>query len=114
MNQLEYWQECIEEAANECALSLTPEQAKYMAEAVSSYHENYGMAFYSPPPSERLNAIEQEWKDKLMKLQKEYDSYIKRAESAVKQALGQSADTAISIGEYGEVTRFGGRTQRIQ
>ena len=114
MNQLEYWQECIEEAAEECELSLTTEQAKFLAKAVSYGHENYGMAFYSPPPSERLNAIEQEWKDRFAKLQAEYDRYIKNAESAVKQALRQSNDTAISIGEHGEVTRYGGRTQRIQ
>lgn len=52
MNDLEYWKECISIAADECDLSLTSEQLEYLADSASGSHENYGMAFYSPPASD--------------------------------------------------------------
>jgi hypothetical protein len=42
---VEYWKECISIAADECGLALAPEQLHFLAEAVESGHENYGMAF---------------------------------------------------------------------
>ena len=112
--QNDYWKECISIAAEECDLALTPEQLSYIAEAVEGGHEHYGMAFYSPPPSDRLNDIEREWKAKLKAQQDEHDRYARNAETAVKQALHVHLDDKVTIGEYGEVLLHGGRTERIQ
>ena len=114
MTDLEYWEECISQASCDCELTLTDEQLTYLAEAVSGGHENYGMAFYSPPDSDRYNDIEREWERKYKALQAQFEKYQGNAETAVKQALGQYKDASISIGEYGEVLRHGGRTERIQ
>jgi len=112
--QRDYWQECIETAAEECDLKLTQEQLDCLASSAESWHENYGMSFYSPPPSERLNEIEDEWKKRLKALQAEFDAYKNNAETAVKQALRVHRDDQVSIGRHGEVSRHGGRTERIQ
>lgn len=110
----DYWKECISIAAEECELSITPEQMEYLADAVHGGHECYGMAFYSPPWSDRMDDIESEWKEKLKRLQAEFDSYRNNAETAVKRALRQYDDAVVSIGEYGEVLRHDGRTTIIQ
>ena len=113
-NQYWYWEECISAAAEDCGLKLTAEQLDCIAGAVESGHENYGMAFYSPPSSDRISEIEREWKAKLEKAENEAKIYRENAEKAVKQALHQRSDARISIGEYGEVFRHGGRTVQIQ
>ena len=114
MNDLEYWKESISIAAEECELSMTPEQLAYIADAVSGGHEHYGMAFYSPPASDRIGDIEREWKAKLKSKQDELERYSQNAETAVKRALRVHRDDQVSIGEHGEVLRHGGRTERIQ
>lgn len=114
MSDIDYWKECISIAAEECDLSLTAEQLEALADGASSGHDHYGMAFYSPPPSERLNEIESEWKRKLAALQAEFDAYRDDAETAVKRALLQHRDSSVSIGKYGEVLRHDGRTTQIQ
>ena len=114
MNTRDYWEECIGEAAAECGLVITDAQMGVLAKAVEGAHECYGMAFYSPPPSDRLAVIEREAADKLRRLQAEFDAYRGHAEAAVKQALGQYDDAIISIEEDGEVWRHGGRSDRIQ
>lgn len=112
--QRDYWQECMAIAAEECGLKLTPEQLDHLASAAESGHDHYGMAFYSPPASERLSEIEDGWKAKLKALQAEFDAYRGNAETAVKQALRQHRDANVSIGENGEVLRHDGRTTQIQ
>lgn len=114
MEDLDFWKECISIAADECELSMTPEQLECLAGSVSGGHENYGMAFYSPPDSDRYDDIEREAKSKLKALQAEFDAYRNNAESAVKQALRQRHDESVSIGDHGEVFRHGGRTEQIQ
>jgi len=110
----EYWAECILDAATEIGLDITKEQLERLADAVDGGHENYGMAFYSPPSSDRISSIETEWKAKLDRLQADFDRYRNNAETAVKQALRQYPDANVSIGEYGEVYRHDGRTEQIQ
>jgi hypothetical protein len=110
----DYWQECIASAAEECALKLAPEQLACLAKAAVNGHECYGMAFYSPPPSERLDEIEREWKAKLKTLQDEHERYLRNSETAIKQALRVHQDDHVTIGQHGEVLRHGGRTVRIQ
>ena len=110
----QYWEECISCASDECGLILSKEQCECLAESVKVGHENYSMAFYSPPASERISVIEEEWKKKYKTLQNEFDKYRSNAETAVKQALGQPSDANIEIKEYGEVLRHDGRTTQIQ
>ena len=112
--QQDYWQECISIAAEESDLKLTSEQLKYLASSAESGHEHYGMAFYSPPSSDRISDIEREGKKKLKEQQDEHERYVLNAEAAVKQALRVHRDDPVTIGEYGEVLRHGGRTERIQ
>ena len=42
---MDYWEECISIAANDCGLTLTKDQLECLAGSVESGHENYGMAF---------------------------------------------------------------------
>ena|ERR1700742_2403415 len=111
---LNYWKEGLAEAASECGLVLTAEQLTHLAEAVKGGNEHYGMAFDSPPPSDRLNGIESEWKQKFNLLQGELDRYRDNAGEAVKKALGQHPNASVSIGNRGTVTRHGGRSEIIQ
>lgn len=108
-----YWIECVSLGAEECGAKLTAEQIEEIAASVEAGHENYGMAFYSPPSSDRYYQIEREWKAKYDELKREFDKYRSNAETAVKRALRQHSDTNVSIGEYGEVTRHEGRSERI-
>lgn len=115
MKELEYWEECVSLGAEACDdLKLSPNEVTSIAESVKGGHENYGMAFYSPPSSDRINSVEREWKEKYDALQREFDAYRGNAEKAVKQALHQRSDSDVSIGSGGEVLRHGGRTERIQ
>jgi hypothetical protein len=109
----DYWKECISEAADECDLVLSSEQLRHLAESVEAGHDNYGMAFYSPPASDRIADIENEWKAKIEAKDRELECYRTNAETAVKRALHQHSDAQVSIGEYGEVFRHGGCTVQI-
>ena len=113
-SEQDYWKECISIAAEECDLPLTPEQLDCLADAAESGHNHYGMAFYSPPASERMSEIEDGWKAKLKALQAEFDAYKGHAETAVKQALRVHQTENVSIEPYGEVLMHAGRTTRIQ
>lgn len=110
----DYWEDCIAEAADACGLHLTKAHLVCLAEAAEGGHENYGMAFYSPPPSERLQEIEREWQARLLAVQAEHARYVLNAETAIKRSLGRRSDDQVSIGEDGEVLLYGGRVSRIQ
>ncbi len=110
----DYWQEYISQAADECGLKLTKEQLECLASSAEAGHEYYGMAFYSPPSSDRIADIERGWKEKVAALERAAQTYRDNAEKAIKQALKQRFDANVSIGEYGEVFRHGGRTEQIQ
>ena len=110
----EYWKECISLAADECGLTLTSEQLECLASSAEAGHENYGMAFYSPPAGDRIADIERGWKEKVARVETEAERYRANAETAIKRALRQRDDANVSIGEYGEVHRHGGRTEQIQ
>ena len=113
-SQSDYWQECIACAASECHLKLTQEQLECLADAVKIGHEQYGMAFYSPPASDRLSDIESEWKAKLKAKEEEHERYVENAEKAVSRALRVQRGRPVSIGAHGEVFAHGGRTEQIQ
>ena len=99
----DYWAESLAIAAEECdpPVTLTKEQLAYMAEAMSSAHEHYGMAFYSPPPSDRINDIEREWKRKLKEAQDELEQYRGYAEKAVVRVAGLPSHAKVFIDRYG-------------
>jgi len=111
---LDYWEECLDSSFCEHGIDVTPEQLKAVSEDVKIGHENYGMAFYSPPAGDRIADINREWKKKYEDLQREFDKYRGNAETAVKKALKQYSDVNVSIGEDGEVFRYDGRTTQIQ
>jgi hypothetical protein len=114
MTHIDYWSECIINAADEGGFKLTPSQVQTLALAVEAGHDNYGQCFYSPPAGDMVYHAERESEKKYKALEREFEKYRGNAETAVKQALNQRADTQVGIGEYGEVTRYGGRTERIQ
>jgi hypothetical protein len=114
MSKQDYWEETIEIAASECGLSLTEEQIKYLGAAAESSHDNYGMAFYSPPASDRIHAEEREWERRYKLLDKEFEAYRNNAEHAVKKALNCRTNDSVGIGEYGKVTLYDGRHEVIQ
>jgi len=109
-----YWLELLSSSFEECGVTATSNQLRAIAEDVMLGHDNYGMAFYSPPPSDRLQEIKLEYQKKQEKLQYEFDKYRENAEIAIKKALKQYNDANVSIEENGEVMRYDGRTTRIQ
>ena len=111
--QQDYWEECISLGAEACNLELTPEQLECLADSVRSGHEHYGMAFYSPPPSDRLSTIEAEWKGRLDSLRTEFDNYRSNSDKAIRRALGLRSDSNISIEQHGDVFLHEGRTSQI-
>jgi hypothetical protein len=84
VKQLDYWEECLDPSSCEYGITVTLEQLKAIAADVQGGHENYGMAFYSPPAGDRIADIEREWKKKYDDLQREFDKYRGNAETAVK------------------------------
>jgi hypothetical protein len=112
--QKDYWSECISQAAEECDLKLTTEQLECLASAAESGHEHYGMAFYSPPDSDRISDVEREWKAKLKTLEQDHEKYVRNSEQAIKRALKINHSYHVSIENYGEVLMHDGTTRRVQ
>lgn len=115
----DYWEEAVSIAFDEADAwavyeSLTKEQRDFIGQSLQGSHENYGMAHYSPPASDRINQIERDAEAKIKALQREFDAYRDNAETAVKRALRQHSDASVSIGDHGEVIRYDGRTTVIQ
>lgn len=71
VNSLDYWEECISIAAEECGLSISEDQLRILASAVENGHENYGQAFYSPPSADRVSVIKKECIAKVKEAQNE-------------------------------------------
>lgn len=111
--QKNYWIECVSEALEAVGLSATDEQTSEIAAAIEVSHENYGMAFYSPPASDRLSSVEREWQQKYVALEQEFERYRSGAERAVRTALQQPHDASVGISSDGSVTRYDGRCTRI-
>lgn len=111
--QQDYRRECIALGAESCDLELTPEQLECLADSAQGGHEHYGMAFYSPPSSDRLSTIEAEWKSKLDSLRKEFDNYRSNSEKAIRSALSLRSESNISIEQHGDVFLHEGRTYQI-
>lgn len=114
MTKIDYWQETIEIAADEIGLELTPEQAKHIAGAVESSHDNIGLAFYSPPSSDIRLREEREWEAEYNKLKDEFESFVKDATEAVRKKFRVHPEEGVSIGKGGAVFSHGGRTNQLQ
>lgn len=115
----DYWEEAVSIAFDEAGVwdaydGLSKEARARIGESLQGSHENYGMAFYSPPSSDRTNQIEREWAAKYKALQREFDAYREDAETAVKRALRVHSDASVTIGKHGEVVKYDGRTTVIQ
>jgi hypothetical protein len=118
MDAAEYWQEAVETALDEMGLyslveSMTAEQRAELGKALASSHQNYGMAFYSPPPSDRISAIERDYKARIKELEQDAERYRETAERTVGRILRQRPDALITITDDGEVLRSNGRIERI-
>lgn len=64
-SSLDYWKEGIASSLEEVGVVLNEEQLTHLAKGVECAHENYGMAFYSPPASDRIADSERGWKAKV-------------------------------------------------
>lgn len=102
----DYYAEAVGQSFDENGIVATSEQINAVADDISIAIEHESMAFYSPPASDRYNEIEREWKAKYEALRKEFDAYVGNAETAVKRIGRLHSDANISIGQYGEVTRY--------
>ena len=112
MNELDYWKECIISGLDEIGVSLLPEQITKLAKCIQISHENIGMAFYTPPTTDRLEDLEREYNTKLKKIEKEFDQYQSNAENMLKKVLNFSKDTTLRIHEDG-VYRICGRSEKV-
>jgi hypothetical protein len=110
---IDYWKECISVGAEECGLPISQEQIDYIAERAMYAHEEYGMAFYTPPATDRVSDMKREFNEKIEKEQRENERFRKNAENAIKSSLKLSQDSRISIDDNGEVYLVNGRTTRI-
>jgi hypothetical protein len=111
---MDYWREAVDSSLDEAGVDATEDQRAAIAKDMEGSHECYDMAFYTPPPSDRISAIERESTEKYQALEREFERYRGNAETAVKIALNQHHDTNIGIGDHGEVRRYDGRSDRIQ
>jgi len=112
-HKLDYWIESVASSLGEHGISATKEQIQAVAEDIQISHEQFGMAFYSPPGTDRIADIDRQWKEKNDALEKQKQVYEKNAEAAIKRALGLNRDTPISIDRNGDVFMHDGRTEQI-
>ena len=113
MSELGYWAECISDAADGCGLQLTAEQLAELADGVRIAHEQYSMAFYSPPSTDRLSEIERRHEEEASQIKARLERAEEGAKTAIRRALGIHSDALISITDDGEVYRHEGRTEQI-
>ena len=100
----DYWREVVMNAADGCDLELTREQRESMADAMSAAHDRYGLAFYTPPSSDRMAEIEAEHKREVTRLRAEMDAYRATVQEGLKvryEINGQG--TQVDIDVHGRV-----------
>ena len=71
---------------------FTPKQRSSPCLRNGSAHEHYGMAFYSPPPSDRISDIEREWEAKAQRSSGRVEQYRGYAEKVVIRAANLPSD----------------------
>jgi len=113
-SKADYYAEYLSDCFTDFKIEVTNEQLHEIAEGLLISIDCESQAFYTPPASDRYAEIDREWKQKYDALRKEFDKYVGNAENAIKKALRQPSDANVGIGEYGEVTRYDGRSTQIQ
>lgn len=112
---MDFYADAIRDAAEECGAELTDKQIAHLARAADRASKNVGMAFYTPPASDRLSEVENEWKRKYEALKAEYSTFQSNAEQAVQESFGLRRDDRVSIGSHGRVVLDDGQGgRRIQ
>lgn len=69
MSKIDYWLECLSQAAEEAGIVLDPQILKVLAKAAEDGHDHYSMAFYTPSSSEIYQPKIDELKQELAKEQ---------------------------------------------
>ena len=70
---MDYWEECISIAADECGLKLTKDQLECLAGSVECGHENYGMAFGHDCIPNPMNAEVESLKKRIRELEDKHE-----------------------------------------
>lgn len=117
MGKVDYYQEAFELAMENAGCwhlveRMTPEQRREVGDGIAGSVECEGMAFYSPPPSDRISVIEREWEAKYNRLDADFERYRGNAETHMRRILRVHRDDSVSIQSDG-VYRHGGRTEQI-
>jgi hypothetical protein len=111
---MDFYTDAIRDAAEECGAELTDKQIAYLARADRA-SKNVGLAFNTPPASDRLSEVEGEWMRKYEALKAEYSTFQSNAERAVQESFGLRRDDRVSIGSHGRVLLNDGQGgRRIQ
>lgn len=114
----EYYREAFEIAMDEAGCwslveQMTLEQRNEVGQALAGSAENESLAYYRPSASDRITAIEREWRQRLDEERDRTDAARKGAETAMRRVLRIHKNTPISVTDGGEVYRHDGRTTRI-
>lgn len=117
MSKAEYYEEAFMIAMEEAGCwhlveRMTKEQRAEVGAGIAGSVEHEGLAFYTPPASDRYRQIEREWQAKYNRLANEYERYQDSAEKHVKRILRVWPDVSISIDSDG-IYRHDGRTEQI-
>jgi hypothetical protein len=94
MTPIDYWKECLCNAAEEYDLELTVTQLDALAEAAENGHDNYSQAFGAP---DRTGDIESEHISQLRSLEERGRRAYEAAERATKIMMGLRGDEQIHI-----------------
>lgn len=113
-----YYQEAFELAMDAAGCwhlveQMTLEQREAVGQGIAGSVENEGLAIYRPPASDRINAIEREWQQRLDDERDRTEAARVGAEKAVRSLLRIPRDIPITVTDGGEVYRSDGRTTRI-
>lgn len=117
MSKPAYYQEAFEIAMEEAGCwnlveQMTAEQRAEIGEGIAGSVECEGMAFYTPPASDRISEIEREKDARYRRLETEFERYRETAEGHVKRILRVHRDDPVTIQSDG-IYRHGGRTEQI-
>lgn len=82
---IDIWEDTIAEAAEECSLTLTPEQ---LATAVAGIHDNWDLVHYTPPASDHYEyerrQLEQRHKQELAEKERYANEFRRDAEETIR------------------------------
>lgn len=100
---MDYWEECISIAADECGLTLTKDQLECLASYVVGGHENYGMAFGHDCIPNPLNTEVESLKRRIKELEEEHERCLHGIKNGVAKRRNVSA-SYVHIDRDGHVT----------